>query len=323
MENQESFQEASKHYYGAQNKYTDKLDFYDKQEEDLNNNLIYFNTYLATGSYIIISENKYHSDVALTSDVYSPIYSKNSKYAKKFNLKHTSNYTHTNHTIDTDFIKNIKIKNLSGEYKIIFSMSNQLIYILYSDIYNVVVKKTQISNNKDFVNIPIDNIPCSDSPHHLAEILIYSSENIENIEVFYDIYKYDSIKDPMKIIDNTFFKLIRLIKRVRYIGVESIGNNHRMNYESSINSIAVNISEKFDKLASLHLDNKYILKLTPSYRVGDFVIYDFPCINFSRIDRCMFVIDDKNFTCENFKMFVFDVQPIHSMSGRTGMVFDV
>lgn len=301
--NKELFEEASKHFYGVQNKYTDKMDFFNKQEEELNNNLTYFNTYSADYE-TVINNCKYD---------YKSVYSNNSK---KFTLSNLC----TDITIDTDFIKNIKIKNLSSEYVFSLLIGNQIIYKLYSDIYNVVVKKFQISDiDKDFVVIPMNNIVYP--RHHSVKIQIFS-ENLENIEVIYDIYKYDSINDPMKIIDNTFFKLEKMVCEIQYNGEETIDNHYRMTYNHPINSLAVNIPKKFENSVIMKLTDNYDLKLTPSYRIGEFVVYDFPYINFSKVCYAKFVIDHENFTTlENFKIFAFNAQPMRSMSGLSGLMF--
>lgn len=369
--------------YGSENEaIVDKLETFNKQAEDLEKNINFFET--VTSKMIVVPGRKYVFEVtkAIT----------NSSFHK--------------------FWKYFRIKGLGRRFRYItIEIGGQKMDQIYDFCYDVLEKYYKIPEKyKDYVVFPFGLIPVPIPVWHNTKFTFETNGNFTEeieIEIMYDVYLYNMVTDPMGIVEcqeykqktipdgpfdketfektgcgaddcypdgctcynrtyqyssvgaydryvnsfrevkkskelwnETFFEnnkirsinLGQVVYQHQYTGDETITIGERMktriNFMRPINCIALNVPEGVDVAFAFYGN---AIDMTPEYRVGEFAVYTFPYINFSRVDKCQLIIEDTSgypvhdesdgTKYGKLQIFAFNIQLLRTAGGMCGLAF--
>jgi hypothetical protein len=124
------------------------------------------------------------------------------------------------------FVKNITIKGLKKYNNIEISIGGQPIYRMYDFMYDVISTRYNYKDktDKDTIIIPFDIIPLL--VYHNLDILIYTSDlETKDVQVEYNVFVYDMVKDPINIIETAVLEKKKLLSRDEYMK-----NNRLLDY---------------------------------------------------------------------------------------------
>lgn len=105
------------------------------------------------------------------------------------------------------FVKNITIKGLKSYNYIDIIIGGMRIYRMYDFMYDVIVTRYNYKNktDKSCVTIPLDILPLL--IYHNLDLLIYTTDlGTKDVQVEYNVFVYDMVKDPLNIVKITKFE---------------------------------------------------------------------------------------------------------------------
>lgn len=202
---------------------------------------------------------------------------------------------------------------------------------VYYDVYLYDMKKDPLKlvTTEEFV-------PLADDPPSKLE---YEARNFR--EDNWQAPKYDQYLneyEALKKSHNIFYEngLVRrmktrhIIHQIQYSGGESYSKDSplkiRLCFNHPINCIALNVPEETPVIFKFNGQN---INIPQTYRVGKYGVYEFPYINFSRIDNASILIDDMSNMPEDendkgygtMHIFAFNVQVMTHAQGMVGLMY--
>jgi hypothetical protein len=333
-------------FRGFGNKLVDEYHKYVSEDDKLSNNLVFHvtKTIKPTTKTFGPNENfKFIIEEELNNINQVHVLKDNKKYykfIKNITLNIKTNMDIIKDLIGSDIVSVIS-KYLPNKYSVVIKIGGQKIFEFKDFMYETIAKKFGIKTGHGIV-IPF-NMPISVF-HNIEVIVTSDTDHKKDISLEYDIYLYDIIDDPLKIvgspdpcgrIDNTLYTV-----NIEYL-MHKIQSDHfflssflkfekkSLCFYHHVNSIVIRIPKEYEKDVSILINGSVHVQLVPSYRVSEFVVYDFQFLNFSRMNYIVLwynpiikKTDISNDTPEYvMQVFAFHIDAVIAMRGMLGTLY--
>jgi hypothetical protein len=216
--------------------------------------------------------------------------------------------------------KNIRLKNLTSFKSIKLKIGNIIIIEIFDFMYEFLSKLYSLNTHEEnLVVIPNINFPLPFRILHSDRVQL-----IVEIEEFYDISKikceYDIHSNPDKIEQQLFFNPI--FRGYQFFNQGKI-NRINLACDGYVRYVASNVPDGIDVNFDIYMweSEKKILvegvEIIPLYRIGQFMIYEFPHLNFDKLSEVKMVVDDRvNKMSDLITVFVVNIKSLEYSNGK-------